>query len=390
MVRKIKRKNQFISPTLQRVSEGEYLIIFSDNADKHINKYYDAIKNLEEEQVTAASNLLKDVTNVLRGHFASYNVLIDIAQGRGDHSQVAKLFTKGEKEAKLILDSIGKEDTIPWKYGSNRDLLRFLYNLGVRSLNTFALEKAERIFKTLIKLNPSDDQDVKEILVDTLFDLNKYSEIIEVSRDYDHSKNSAMILNEILCHYILGDKGRAKELINELSSESVAIYRKLDTKESSPVNKFVPMSAIEDKSLFYWENFRGYWEFHKGALDFLKENIENLNIEEVITPAKASPSYSLRSLDDFRDSLVEKNLKESTIEDHIENIKVFGDNIGSKDRIFQVILDLYKESLTKSRLNKLITSLNQYFRFSIEDKDELKEILADFRTFKEGLINSMN
>ena len=393
MVRKLKKRNLFVNPNLERVTDSEYLIVFPESADKYIQKHYEAVENLENDYLVAAEKGLSEVTKSLKGHFASYNLLIDIAQGNNDHSKVAKLFTAGEREAKSILNAVSKEDSIPWVYGSNRDFLRFLYNLGVRALTTSSLKKAEDIFKTILRLNPKDDQDVKEILVDTLFDLGKYDEIIAISRDYDHSKNSAMIFNEILCHYIKEDLDTAKGIISDLTEENIAVFRNLldgegNILEDSSAHNYIPISVIQNKSLFYWENFREYWEAYPGSIDFLKENIKPG--DAVATPAKKlEADLNTCPLESFRKHLEEKKLKEATVKEHMDNIGLFENVISSREGVLEEVLNIFKGGLTKSKLNKIITTLNQYFRFVIEDKETLKEILSDLKTLKEGLLNSM-
>lgn len=393
MVRKLKKRNLFVSPSLERVADSEYLIVFPESADEHIQKHYEAVENLENDYLVVAEKELTEVTKSLKGHFASHNLLIDIAQGNNDQSRVAKLFTAGEREVKTILNNISKKDSLPWKYGSNRDFLRFLYNLGVRALSTSSLKKAEEIFKNILRLNPSDDQDVKEILVDTLFDLGKYDEIISISKNYDHSKNSAMIFNEILCHYIKGDLDSAKALISDLTEENISVFRNLldgegNILDDSSAHNYIPISVIQNKSLFYWENFREYWESCPGSIDFLKENIK---------PGEAPPTAAaeLKSdleicpLENFGEHLTEKKLKETTVKEHMDNIRLFEGVLSSKEGVLERVLEIYKGGLTKSRLNKIITTLNQYFRFVIEDKEALKEVLSDLKTLREGLLNSM-
>ena len=395
MVRKLKKRNLFVTPNLEKVADREYLIVFPESADKFIQKHYEAVENLENDYPVVAEKGLNDVIKSLKGHFASYNLLIDIAQGNNDHSKVAKLFTNGEREAKTILNAVSKEDSIPWKYGSNRDFLRFLYNLGVRALTTSSLKKAEEIFKMIIRLNPNDDQDVKEILVDTLFDLKKYDEIISISRSYDHGKNSAMIFNEILCHYIKEDLDSAREIISSLSPENVSVFRNLLDGEGniladSSAHNYIPISVIQNKSLFYWENFKEYWDFYPGSIDFLKENIK-LGETPVDSPVIDEPKADLDTcaLDTFKAHLEEKKLKETTVKDHMDNIRLFEGVISSKEGVLEEVLNIYKAGLTKSKLNKIVTTLNQYFRFVIKDKEALKEILGDLKTLREGLLNSM-
>lgn len=395
MVRKLKKRNLFVTPNLERVADNEYLIVFPESADKFIKKHYEAVENLENDYIKVAEGQFNEVITSLKGHFASYNLLIDIALGSNDYTKAAKLFNAGEKEARTILNSISKEDSIPWKYSFNRDFLRFMYNLGVRALTTSNLKKAEEIFRTILKLNPTDEQDVKEILVDTLFDTEKYDEIIEISKGYDHTKNAAMTYNEVLCHYIKGDLDYAKRIIADFTEENIKVFKNLLDGEGNIIDNgsahnYIPVSVIQDKSMFYWENFKEYWDKFQGSLDFLKENIklDSLNTEAV-NKVELEADLDTCPLESFKEHLEAKNLKEATIKEHMDNIRLFEGVISSKEGVLEEILKIYKTGLTKSRLNKIVTTLNQYFRFAIEDKENLKEVLGDLKTLREGLLNAM-
>lgn len=394
MVRKLKKRNLFVTPNLERVADNEYLIVFPESADKFIKKHYEAVENLENDHIKLAEGQFNEVITSLKGHFASYNLLIDIAFGNNDYAKVAKLFNAGEKEAKTILNSTSIEDSIPWKYSFNRDFLRFMYNLGVRALTTSSLKKAEEIFKTILKLNPSDDQDVKEILVDTLFNTEKYDEIIAISKGYDHTKNSAMIFNEVLCYFIKGDIETAKSTIAGFTKENVTVFKNLFDGEGNIIDdgsahNYIPVSVIQNKSMFYWENFKEYWDSFQGSLDFLKENISFDLSSSAVSETKFESNLATCPLESFKAHLEDKQLKETTIKEHMDNVQLFENVISSKEGVLEEILKIYKTGVTKSRLNKIVTTLNQYFRFAVEDKESLKEVLNDLKTLKEGLLNAM-
>ena len=393
MVRKINKKNLVITPNLERAAENEFILLFPDKANTYIEKYNLAMEALEKEEFSKSETMLNNVVKTLKCHFESYNSLIDIALGQGNHLKVSKLFKQGEKDVQHILKNLKPEDMICWKYGSNRDFLTFVYNIGVRSLNAGNPVKAKETFSLLLKLNPSDEQDVSEILVDTLFELKDYDSVIKVSENYDKEKNPSMVFNEILALYMIGKLDEAKTLIFNMNSKNIKVYAQLE-KESSffkeESNKFIPFNALQNKFLYYWENFGEYWNSAEGAVEFLKSNApvgvyeesESI-IETAIDDLKAC------SIEAFEDNLKEKNLKESTIKEHLDNISAFQEVLSSKEKIKEKLVLIFRDGVSKSRLNKLVTTLNQYFRFSIEDKDLLKEILFEFRNLKDNLLSSM-
>ncbi|WP_320046192.1 hypothetical protein [uncultured Ilyobacter sp.] len=244
-----------------------------------------------------------------------------------------------------------------------------------------------------MKLNQSDEQDVSEILVDTLFELKDYDSVIEISEDYDNDRNPSMIFNEILSLYMIGKLDESKALISNLNSENMRVYLQRE-KESSffqvESHKYIPFNSLQNKFLYYWENFDEYWNSAEGAVEFLKSNAPVGAYEEPEnTEPVALEDLKIYSIEAFEESLKEKNLKESTIKEHLDNIAVFQETLSSKEKIKEKLFLIFREGVSKSRLNKVVTTLNQYFRFSIEDKDLLKEILFEFRNLKDTLLSSM-
>lgn len=391
MVRKIKKKNIIITPTLMRAAENESIILFPEKANIYIQKYNLAMKEIEMENVREAEKILNGIIKILRCHFESYNTLIDIALSQNNYSKTLKLFNQGEKDANIILEGLTPENNICWKYGSNRDFLTFIYNLGVRALNAGTSLRAKEIFNTLLKLNPSDEQDVREILIDTLFELKDYDAVTDISRNYNNDKNPSMVFNEILSLYMTGKLEEAKVLISGLNAENMKVYKKLDEKNSffqEEAHKYIPFNALQNKFLYYWENFGEYWNSAEGALEFLRENIPDIAIEET-DDVHVVEDLEVCSIGAFKENLEGKGLKEATIKEHLDNIAIFEDILSSKEKIKEKLVSIFKDGVTKSRLNKLVTTLNQYFRFSIEDKEFLKEILIEFRNLKDSLLSSM-
>jgi hypothetical protein len=374
-----------------RAAENESIILFPEEASIHINKYNLAMKELEMENITESEKILNNILKTVRCHFESYNSLIDIALGQNNYSKTLKLFNQGEKDVNLILEMLTPENNICWKYGSNRDFLGFVYNVGVRALNAGTPLKAKEVFNTLLRLNPSDEQDVREILIDTLFELKDYQAITDISRNYNNDKNPSMIFNEILSLYLLGKFEEAKNLICNLNAENMRVYKKLNDKNSffqEESHKYIPFNSLKNKFLYYWENFGEYWNSAEGALEFLHLNVPNIHIEESEEPTVVH-DLKVCNIEDFEENLKEKGFKEATVKEHLDNIAIFKELLSSRENIKEKLVTIFKDGVTKSRLNKLITTLNQYFRFSIEDKEFLKEILGEFRNLKDSLLSSM-
>lgn len=295
MVRKLKRKTTFISPILKTDKNGELFIIYPESADAQIRKYYSASQNVENGYIAAAEVELEEVIKVLKGHFPSYNLLIDIATRKNEQSKLGKVFNLAEKDAKVILKNAGDNPKLTWNYNSNRDFLSFLFLLGKRVLTSGNIEKARGIFSTLISLDESDPQGVNEYL---------------------------------------------SNLASGMAPSEPAISHE-------PIVEEAPIVEAS---------------------------------EEVIEMAETA------SFDGFESHLVEKNLKEGTIKEHLDNISIFSESITCIDATLNTLKTQYESGITKSRFNKLVTTLNQYSRYSVTDKNELKDILSAIKSTKEELI----
>ena len=77
-------------------------------------------------------------------------------------------------------------------------------------------------------------------------------------------------------------------------------------------------------------------------------------------------------LDDFESFLYEKNLKENTVNSHIENLKLFKDDLHCIDAVVKKLKDS-THLLNKTQFNKTITSLNKFYSFSLNETNSLKE-----------------
>lgn len=77
-------------------------------------------------------------------------------------------------------------------------------------------------------------------------------------------------------------------------------------------------------------------------------------------------------LKDFESFLFQKKLKENTINSHLENLKIFEDDLHCIDSVIKKLKNSIT-SLNKTQFNKTITSLNKYYSYSLEESSSLKE-----------------
>lgn len=376
MVRKLKKTVVSTNPILIKMAENEYVINYGQETVSIMERYYKGLDLLANDNLEEAELIFKSLVNGVRGYYDSIIALINIFSERGDFPNISKIYNVGSKDLKLILEALPENGTIPFTYASNKGFLKFLYKLGIKHINTSRVDDAVTNFLLLLKLNPNDEFDVMEVLAGALFEKEDYEKIIELTENLDNKKNPSTVYNKLLAFLKLGNKEKALELIKSFDEENLKIYKDLDfvNDYAMDISEYISLSVIDDKSKYYWNNYYRYWKEKKEYLEFLRNNIqstENLS-SNIKNPIKSFENY-----------LIEQDLKEATIKNHIENIEMFKDYFDNFDKIKEKLLEL-KNNSSKSAFGKYFTTLNKFYTFVSKDySKDFKEKLKEFKTICE-------
>lgn len=377
MVRKLKKKTTIIKGNLVKMKDLDYVINFDDNTPLLIERYYKGLDLLEENNYLEAEGIFKSIVNQVWGHFDSLVSLISLYLERDDQANIGKNFNLGNKYAKFLLDQLPEGGKLPWDYSSNKGFLKFLYKSGIRYLNLKKFDEAENTFELLLNLDPRDNLDATEVLIEVLFEQKNFDKIIELTENYEEFKNPSTVFSRVLALYLVGEKEKAKDLIKNLKEENIKVFNLLDQKieREKDLTEYISYSALEDKSQFYWNNFFRYWDNENGALTFLENHI----IEGSI---KTSEKPKVDIINEFKASMIAENLKEITISGHLNNLESFKEDLPSVERVIEKIEKDIK-SYTKTVFTKTITTLNKFYTFSVDNKEEVKGIKLKLKDLKD-------
>ncbi|MBN1467347.1 MAG: hypothetical protein JW924_01385 [Fusobacteriaceae bacterium] len=357
MVRKIKKETNNISPIFIKMKDNEYIINFDNETPIILERYYKGIDFIEEDNLIEAEMIFKNLVNYVRGFYDGIVALINIFSEKSDIPNISKVFNIGIKDFNLILKTLPADAKLPFSYSSNKGILKFLYKLGIRQLNLKKIDDSIETFSKLLALNPNDEFDCKEVLAQLYFEKKNYTKILDL-----HSNNSYFIFNKILAHLYLNNTKEAINLIKNLNFEELKIYSYLKNNESHLENYFdyKPLSITNSKEKFYWNNFYRYWNSHD-FLELLKEN----------SPKNDISSNTSDFFETFEYYLQEQDLKEITIKNHIENVRIFDTSIENINLVINKLNEV-KSSYSSTAFSKIITSLNKYYSFSIKNKKIVK------------------
>ncbi len=377
MVRKLKKKTTVIKSNLVKMKDFDYVINFGDNTPLLIERYYKGLDLLEENNYLEAEGIFKSIVSQVWGHFDSLVSLIDLYLERDDQANIGKSFNLGIKHTKFLLDQLPEGGKLPWDYSSNKGFLKFLYKSGIRYMNLWKFDEAEKTFRLMLNLDPGDNQDVTEVLIEVLFEMEEFDKIIALTEKYENFKNPSTIFNRILALYSINETNKAKELIKELKEENIKIFNLLDEQleKEKTLTEYIPYSALEDKSQFYWNNFFRYWDNENGALAFLENHIVQGNIKTTEKP-------KLNVINEIKKSMISEKLKEVTITGHLNNLESFKEELETVDKVIEK-LEKEVKNYTKTVFTKTITSLNKFYTFSVDNKNKLRNIKLKLKELKD-------
>jgi len=237
------------------------------------DKFYD----LEEiSELTIAINALEEIIEDDPEFIDAYNSLGWIELDSFNFGNALPYFMKGYKIGnKLIPAKFNGQ--IQWGWIANRPFLRAMHGLGMVYLNIQEWDKASRIFKKMLKYNPSDNQGVRGLIIQSYIAQGKFKNVLDVCNMYPGDCLPDTLYGSVLAYcklekFKLAEK-KLKIAINILPNVAKELIKKKHKKIESKFPDSVTVGG-EDEAYEYWEQVGQYWTEPK-ILKFIKEGLEN-------------------------------------------------------------------------------------------------------------------
>ena len=114
-----------------------------------------------------------------------------------------------------------------WGWLENRPFMRAYQNLGVWNLDNARYDEAIEIFERLLSVNPNDNQGVRCILPQCLFEKNELSRILTHCRKYADDVFPEIFYSEALALARLGHSEEALEALEDCVAKLPLVGREL-------------------------------------------------------------------------------------------------------------------------------------------------------------------
>lgn len=217
----------------------------------------------------------------------SFQVLDDLVagiEGLGDEEQIPLVLEALLDRACALLDynlqaaEASSDYTLPWGMLENRPALRLL---AQGAFHAQALEGYSPVFfqraEQLMRLNPNDNQGMREILSTAYIANHQFHEAIKLAEQFQSDMLCTLPLNQVLALYLDDRKDEALRHLSSIAERfRVAIDMLLAENPDPPeFSGYGVRLGGEDEAWLYREFTLALWR-RDGALDWLRQTVRAL------------------------------------------------------------------------------------------------------------------
>jgi tetratricopeptide (TPR) repeat protein len=199
------------------------------------------------------------------------------------HSYYQKAVSIGLKCFPNRKDFIFGKDFILWGYLENRPFLRAYHGLSLSYWRKGEIEKAIFMWEKLLKLNPNDNQGIRDLYAIGCIEMQRYEELINMKKKYKECVDLDFNFSLALIYFIYGNLKKSKYYLDSVFKFHKNEIESIITgnlKEPEIIGDIIDGSIIPNKEyskyLFKKWHFK-YWANTKGALKFLEKYILESN-----------------------------------------------------------------------------------------------------------------
>jgi tetratricopeptide (TPR) repeat protein len=172
---------------------------------------------------------------------------------------------------------------LPWLFLDNRPFLRAYHGLGLEMLERGQVEGALKAFLKLLAWNPNDNQGIRSLTVDCYFRLGQPDGVLEICDRFPEDGMEGILYGRPLALFQLGEIKRARKAL-ALAVYNLPLVAQELVKKRHRKPKDLRLDRVAlwspEQAYLYWKEQGSYWKETPGALDLLREVLDNMPGQE--------------------------------------------------------------------------------------------------------------
>lgn len=166
---------------------------------------------------------------------------------------------------------------LEWGWLENRPFLRSYHSLGLQYMESGNTEMALSVFKTILSLNPGDNQGVRALVVDCCLKLKMYKDVLTVCKDSQDDHMAETIYGRVLALIALKQMPKADKAFRlAVAALPLVAAEIVKARHPRPRNMDEGRYTVggADQAWYYWKEAGKYWEEVPGAIEFVREGLK--------------------------------------------------------------------------------------------------------------------
>jgi tetratricopeptide (TPR) repeat protein len=163
---------------------------------------------------------------------------------------------------------------LEWGWLENRSFLRAYHSHGLQHMENGNTEMALAIFRTIMSLNPGDNQGVRALVVDCCLKLKMYKDALAVCENSQGDHMAETVYGRILALFALKRMTSAEKALRQALTVLPLVAEELaKARHTRPRNMHEGHYTVggADQAWYYWREAGEYWVQVPGAIEFIRE-----------------------------------------------------------------------------------------------------------------------
>ena len=163
---------------------------------------------------------------------------------------------------------------LEWGWIENRPFLRAYHALGLQHMESDNTAMALSIFRTIMSLNPSDNQGVRALVVHCCLKLKRYKDALSICEDSLGDHMAETVYGRVLALVGLMRMTQAEKALRQAVTALPLVARELvKVRHTRPRNMREGHYTVggADQAWYYWKEMGEFWEQVPGAIGFVRE-----------------------------------------------------------------------------------------------------------------------
>ncbi len=137
-------------------------------------------------------------------------------------------------------------------------------------------EMALSTFKTILSLNPGDNQGVRALVVDCCLKLKMYKDVLAICKDSQADHMAETIYGRVLALVALKLMAKAEKALKQAVTVLPLVAAEIvKARHPRPRNMDEGRYTVggADQAWYYWKEAGKYWEEVPGAIEFVRDGL---------------------------------------------------------------------------------------------------------------------